>query len=50
MLENEELLKLTRENNAMLKQLLSYIAQRENSSLIKDFIVDYIANKAANIY
>ena len=34
----EELLRLTRENNAMLKQLLAYI------------VINYFANKAADIY
>lgn len=46
----EELLRLTRENNAMLKQLLAYIASRDNTSPIKDFVINYVANKAADIY
>lgn len=48
--EINELLKLTRENNIMLKQLLTYIAQKENNSSIKDFVINYIANKAADLY
>ncbi len=46
----EELLKLTRENNAMLKQLLAYIASRDNGSSVRDFVINYFANKAADIY
>lgn len=46
----EELLKLTRENNMMLKQLLSYIATKENGSTAREFLINYIANKAADIY
>lgn len=45
----EELLKLTRENNAMLKQLINYLANNEQNAL-KDFIINYVANKAADIY
>ena len=50
MLEIKELLRLTRENNIMLKQLLAYIAQKENNSSFKDFVINYVANKAADIY
>ena len=50
MTELDELLKLTRENNQMLKQLLMYISQKENNSNIREFIINYIANKAADIY
>ena len=46
----EELLRLTRENNMMLKQLLTYIASKENNSSIRDFVINYIANKAADLY
>lgn len=48
--ELQEILKLTKENNIMLKELLTYIAQKENNASIKDFIINYIANKAADIY
>lgn len=46
----EELLRLTRENNAMLKQLLAYIANRDNGSSVREFMINYFANKAADIY
>ena len=46
----EELLRLTKENNIMLKQLLSYIATKENNSTMRDFVINYIANKAADLY
>lgn len=43
----EELLKLTRENNLLLKQLISYLTSKENNSYLKDFVINYIANRAA---
>lgn len=43
----EELLRLTRENNAMLKQIIAYLANSGQNTL-KDFVVNYIANKAAD--
>ena len=46
----EELLRLTRENNAMLKQLLTYIASRDNGSSVREFVINYFANKATDIY
>ena len=46
----EELLKLTRENNILLKQLIAYIVNNEQSSSIKDFVINYFANKAADTY
>ena len=43
----EELLSLTRENNAMLKQIIAYLANNKQNTL-KDFVINYIANKAAD--
>lgn len=48
--EIKELTRLARENNMMLKRLLEYIAQTDNNAYLKDFIINYIANKAADIY
>lgn len=45
----EELLKLTRENNVMLKQIIAYLANNEQNAL-RDFVINYIANKTADIY
>ena len=50
MTELNELLKLTKENNRMLKQLLIYISQKENNAPIKEFVINYVANKAADMY
>ena len=49
-LKMEELLRLPRENIALLKQLLAYIANRDNGSSVRDFMINYFANKAADIY
>ena len=38
------------ENNAMLKELLSYIATKDNYSPIREFLINYVANKVADIY
>ena len=48
--EETELMLLVRENNILLKQLMSYIYQKENGSPVKDFVINYIANKAANTF
>lgn len=45
----EELLKLTRENNKMLKQIIAYLAN-SGQNTFKEFIINYVANKAADIY
>lgn len=39
---------LLRENNAMLKQILAFLQQSTNQQYVKQFVVDYMANKAAN--
>lgn len=44
----EELLRLTRENNQMLKQIIAYLASTEHNNTLKDFMINYIANKAAD--
>lgn len=48
--EEREMLLLLRENNVLLKQIVSYIQQKENGSPIKDFMINYIANKAADTF
>ena len=45
----EELLKLTRENNVMLKQIIAYLSNNKQNTL-QDFVINYIANKAADVY
>lgn len=44
-MDNEEL-QLLRENNAMLKQIMYYI-QNNNNNLVTQFLIDFLANKAA---
>ena len=46
----DELLRISKENNAILKQLLYAIAQSSNNQYIKDFIINFIANLAADKY
>lgn len=46
---NEELLRLTRENNIMLKQIIAYLNIKENPNVVfqddvKDFAINVIAN------
>lgn len=48
--EEREMLLLVRENNILLKQIVSYIQQKESGSPIKDFMINYIANKAADTF
>lgn len=48
--EEREMLLIARENNILLKQLISYIQQRESGSPVKDFMINYIANKAADTF
>lgn len=43
--EERELLRLTRENNSMLKQIITYINLHGNhTDDMKDFALNYIAN------
>ncbi len=44
----EEELQLLRENNAMLKQILAILLQTNHNQYLKQFVVDYFANKTAN--
>ena len=46
----DELLRISKENNAILKQLLYGIAQSSNNQYIKDFIINFMANLAADKY
>lgn len=39
---------MLRENNAMLKQILAFLQQSTNQQYLKQFAVDFFANKAAN--
>jgi len=39
---------LLRENNVMLKQILALLQQSTNQQYVRQFVVDYMANKAAN--
>ena len=48
--EEREMLLIARENNILLKQLISYIQQKESGSSVKDFMINYIANKAADTF
>lgn len=43
-----EELQLLRENNHLLKQILALLQQYNNQQYMKQFVVDYFANKAAN--
>lgn len=47
MMESEEL-RLLRENNAMLKQIIKWIIDHDNSSDMKSFMIDVMANVIAN--
>lgn len=49
----DELLKLTRENNIMLKQIIQYInlkesSQYKNNDTMQEFIVNVVANGIRN--
>lgn len=46
----DELLRISKESNAILKQLLYGIAQSSNNQYIKDFIINFMANLAADKY
>lgn len=46
--EEQELLKLTRENNYILKQLYNYINSNQNDT--KDFLINIVANLLSNNY
>ena len=41
---NEEILKLLRENNIMLKQICSYLAQNGGENPTKEFMINLVAN------
>ncbi len=43
-----EELQLLKENNLLLKQILALLQQSNNQQYMKQFIVDFMANKAAN--
>ena len=45
----EELLKLTRENNEMLKQIIVYLSNNGQNTF-REFMINYLANKVADIY
>lgn len=47
MMESEEL-RLLRKNNAMLKQIIKWIIGHDNSSDMKSFMIDVMANVIAN--
>lgn len=38
------------ENNVLLKQILYLLIQNQNNTHAKDFIINYVANKVADIY
>lgn len=45
----EEILKLTKENNLMLKQIIAYINLHGNhTDDFKEFVINVIANKVSN--
>ena len=47
--EEQELLKLTRDNNRMLKQIIMYINIHGNhNDDLKEFMINVIANKISN--
>ena len=48
MYQNNEELQLLRENNAMLKRILAILLQTNQNQYVKQFVVDYFANKAAH--
>lgn len=41
----EELLKLTKENNAMLKYIIQYINHEQGDGQVNDFIMNVLANQ-----
>lgn len=41
---------LLKENNILLKQILALLQQSTNQQYVKQFVVDYMANKAANYF
>lgn len=52
---DDELLRLTRENNIMLKQILSYLIMQQNPNVVfqqdmKELFINMFANKATNNY
>jgi len=46
----KELMRVSKENNILLKRLIYSIAQSSNNQYLKDFIVNFIANIAADKY
>lgn len=46
-MESEEL-KLLKENNAMLKEIIKWIIAHDNSNDMKSFMIDVMANVVAN--
>lgn len=48
MYQDKEELQLLRENNAMLKQIIAILLQTNQNQYLKQFVVDFFANKAAN--
>ena len=46
-MESEEL-KLLKENNAMLKEIIKWIINHDNNGDMKSFMIDVVANVVAN--
>lgn len=45
---NTEELKLLKENNAMLKEIIKWIINHDNNGDMKSFMIDVVANVVAN--
>lgn len=44
----KEELQLLKENNIMLKEIIWYLAMKNQDETLKDFIINVLANKVAN--
>lgn len=46
----KELMRVSKENNILLKQLIYSVAKSSNNQYLKDFIINFVANIAADKY
>ena len=46
----QELMRISKENNILLKQLIYSMAKSSNNQYLKDFIINFVANIAADKY
>ena len=46
--DEEELLRLTKENNYMLKRIISYISNKTESEFVSNVVANIFANKLEN--